>query len=117
VLIVDGTFLQSPELIEHWDERIWVNTSFRVARDRGSVRDAQMLGGQRNAERLFDLRYHEACRLYVDAVRPADRATAVFENDDLNQPIVRFCRSIAAPNGMTATPIQRWPRDERSDER
>jgi uridine kinase len=93
VLIVDGTFLQSPELLEHWDERIWVNTTFPVARNRGSVRDAQTLGGQSNAERLFDVRYHEACRLYVDAAQPAGRATAVFENDDLNRPTVRFWSS------------------------
>jgi uridine kinase len=86
ILIVDGTFLQRPELLGHWDERVWVETSFSLARRRGTARDAASLGGQEQTERLFDARYHAACRLYVNAVHPAERATVIVENNDLTNP-------------------------------
>lgn len=86
VLIIDGTFLQRPELFDHWDERIWVNTSPSIARQRGAHRDATALGGHHQAERLFALRYHAACQLYIDDVHPEQRATVVIDNDDLTNP-------------------------------
>ncbi len=86
VLIVDGTFLQRSELRDHWDERLWLNTTFPVARRRGVERDAVTFGSVEEAERLYELRYHAACRLYVQAIRPAEQATMIFDNDDPGWP-------------------------------
>jgi uridine kinase len=80
VLLVDGTFLQRPEIHDLWDERIWVNTPIDVARRRGVERDADTLGGPEGAERLFVERYHAACQIYIDAVKPELNATVVFGN-------------------------------------
>jgi uridine kinase len=90
VLVVNGTFLQRPEIHDLWDERIWVDTPLEIARRRGVDRDADLLGGPRAAERLLVKRYHAAARIYIDAVTPADRATVVFGNEHSGQAQLRF---------------------------
>jgi uridine kinase len=88
VLLVDGTFLHRPELVEHWDRTIFVDTAFDLARDRGVRRDAELFGGPEAATRAYDLRYHPASRLYLDSVNPRQRATVVFGNDEPAVPTV-----------------------------
>jgi uridine kinase len=90
LVIVDGSFLQRPELFEHWDQRIFVDTSLAVARARGVARDAGQLGGRAEAESLYDERYHAAARIYLGAVRPHERATLVVQNDDPANPQLHF---------------------------
>jgi uridine kinase len=90
VLLVDGTFLQRPEIRELWDVRVWVSTPLRIARQRGIERDADLLGGSEAAERLFAKRYHGAARIYINAVAPAQRATVVFGNDDHERAQLQF---------------------------
>ncbi|KJK44075.1 hypothetical protein UK23_30840 [Lentzea aerocolonigenes] len=86
VLVVDGSFLQR-ELT--WDEVVFVDTPFEVARDRGTRRDAELLGGLDQARRAFDQRYHAASRRYLDEVGPADRASVVLGNEDVTNPVLR----------------------------
>jgi len=86
VLIVDGTFLQRAEIASHWDHRIFVNTSFEVALSRGLARDTPLLGGAAAAGAAYEARYHAAARLYIEAVHPADSATIVVDNDNLESP-------------------------------
>lgn len=86
VLIVDGSFLQRPDLAPHWDRTIFVNTSFALARARGIRRDADAFGSAAKAEQAFDLRYHAAARRYLEAVRPERCASIVFDNDDPTAP-------------------------------
>ncbi|MGB3369296.1 MAG: hypothetical protein WBD41_29130 [Rhodococcus sp. (in: high G+C Gram-positive bacteria)] len=90
VLIVDGTFLQKPEIADLWDTTIFVHTSLDVARRRGVARDAEALGGNEQADNAFKVRYHAASQMYLDEVRPAERASLVFDNDDLDHPSVRM---------------------------
>jgi uridine kinase len=86
VLVVDGSFLQR-ELT--WDEVVFVDTPFEVARDRGTRRDTELLGGLEQAQRAFDQRYHAASRRYLDEVRPAASATVVVGNADVANPVLR----------------------------
>lgn len=86
VLVVDGSFLQRDLT---WDEVVFVDTGFAVARTRGSARDATLLGGLAEAERAFDQRYHAASRRYLAEVSPASKATVVVGNDDVTQPVLR----------------------------
>jgi uridine kinase len=95
VLVVDGTFLQRPEILDLWDERIWVDTPLKVARRRGVDRDGALLGGAEAAECLFVKRYHAAAQLYIDAVAPAGRATVVFGNEHPDHVQLRFAVSNA----------------------
>jgi uridine kinase len=90
VLIVDGSFLQRAELADHWDYRIFVNTSFDVALARGLARDAASLGGEDAARTAYQARYHAAARLYIADRHPAENASVVVDNDDLDSPSLRF---------------------------
>jgi uridine kinase len=90
VLIVDGGFLQRQELADHWDYRIFVNTSFDVALARGLARDSAALGGEEAARTAYQARYHAAARLYILDRRPADTASVIVDNDDLVAPGLRF---------------------------
>jgi hypothetical protein len=89
VLIVDGTFLQRDELAGLWDEVVYLDTGFEVARARGIQRDAARLGSDEAAGHLFDQRYHIACRMYVEEIGPLDRSTIVITNDDIDRPVLR----------------------------
>lgn len=56
VLIVDGSFLQRPELAPGWDVIVYLDVAFEVAHARAVVRDAELVGGTERAaqlERLF----------------------------------------------------------------
>jgi uridine kinase len=86
VLVVDGSFLQRDL---EWDEVIFVDTPFEVARDRGTRRDTELLGGLEQAERAFDQRYHAASRRYLDEVGPAAKASVVLGNADVANPVLR----------------------------
>ncbi|KAA0023674.1 uridine kinase [Antrihabitans cavernicola] len=88
VVVVDGSFLQTRELAGLWDEVVFVDTTPREARERGVRRDAGQLGGPERAAALFDLRYHAACRIYVDDVDPRSAASVVIDNDDVERPIL-----------------------------
>jgi uridine kinase len=90
VVVVDGSFLQRPELAMHWDHRVFVNTDLDVARSRGITRDAELLGGRSQAEHIYDKRYHAAARLYLESVHPAEHATLIVDNDDLAHPRLRL---------------------------
>lgn len=89
VLIVDGTFLQRPELRDHWDVVIFVRTSAETAQARGLGRDAGKLGGEMAARDLYAKRYRPAYVLYEQIAEPAANADAIIDNDDLAQPKLR----------------------------
>jgi uridine kinase len=89
VLIVDGSFLQRPELRDGWDEVVFLDVSFDVARARGVARDAASLGGHDAAVAAFEQRYHAAGRRYLAEVDPLAQATIVIDNNDLQEPVLR----------------------------
>jgi uridine kinase len=97
VLVVDGSFLQrEPDL--RWDETVFVDTGFDVARARGARRDAAAFGGVEPAERAYRRRYHAASRRYLDEIDPRARATIVLDNNELARPVLR---RIGGPAGAT----------------
>jgi len=96
VLVVDGSFLQRPELAGLWDDVVFVNTAPNQARARGVRRDISLLGGAATAQRAYTSRYHAACKLYFDDVDPAARAGIVIDNDILEHPILQRIGGTAA---------------------
>ncbi|SCB46108.1 uridylate kinase [Rhizobium multihospitium] len=89
ILIVDGTFLQRPELREGWDLAIFVETSEHVSEQRGIARDTKLLGGTETTRQLYADRYRPAFALYESLAAPALVADAVINNDDFDWPILR----------------------------
>lgn len=73
-LVVDGVFLQRPELDDLWDLRIWIDVSFEVALQRAVVRDAVLFDDVRDR---YERRYQPGQRLYLAKVDPRSRADIV----------------------------------------
>jgi uridine kinase len=88
ILIVDGTFLQRPELADSWDITVFVETTEEASEQRGVGRDMQLLGGMEAARHMYAVRYQPAYSLYESMCRPAARADAVFNNEDVAHPIL-----------------------------
>ncbi len=86
IVIFDASFLLRPEIRDHFDYRIFVQTSFEEARARGVQRDAAALGGTEAAERLYRLRYHAAQQIYFAEARPLRYADSLFVNEQPEEP-------------------------------
>ena len=84
VLLVDGVFLQRPEL-PPWDLVVHLRVPDAVVLERAAVRDG---GDPAEVRRLYRARYLPAQRLYEQRCRPAERAQVVLDNSDPAQPAV-----------------------------
>jgi uridine kinase len=80
VLIVDGTFLQRPELRSALDFVIFLQVPEEEARRRGVERDSVVLGGQASAAELYLRRYGPAFIRYEIECKPAQQADLVIDN-------------------------------------
>ena len=89
VLVVDGTFLQRPELSDCWDYIIFVDVSEDVARDRFTARGAASVRGA-DATELYKRRYAPAFDLYTAECGPKERADVIWDNTSFDEPVVRF---------------------------
>lgn len=97
VVLVDGIFLQRPELTEIWDATVWVHAPFDVSVPRGNTR----FPGRHDAdpEAPSNRRYVEGQRLYFAEARPAERAMWVWDNTALDQPTLRRIYDSPRPPG------------------
>ncbi len=90
IFIIDGTFLFKKELQHLFDYKIFVETDFEIARERGSSREARAFGNKEKAEEMFLQRYHAACHMYREEHAPKQCADVVFLNNDIEDPRVVF---------------------------
>ena len=79
VLLFDGVFLMRPELVEHWDLRIFVSVALETTVARAVIRENS---APAEVERRWRERYLPAQRLYFALDRPAEHADIVVHNDD-----------------------------------
>jgi uridine kinase len=86
ILIVDGTFLFKKQLCDLYDFKIFVDTDFELARQRGAKREEQAFGSYEKAEEMFIKRYHAASKIYIDKHTPRFKADVVINNNNLNDP-------------------------------
>lgn len=86
ILVVDGIFLQRPELRWAFDYAIYLAASFDVALQRALRRDAHDSLTVQRLRSKYMRRYWPGQRLYLDAVQPQSRANAVIENSDPDCP-------------------------------
>lgn len=100
ILIVDGTFLQRPELRRGWDLTIFVETSELLSEQRGLSRDVGRLGSAEATQKLYADRYRPAFDLYEHLCAPASISDVILNNDDVDCP----CLSIR-PNGRLSASV------------
>lgn len=86
LLLVDGIFLQRPEMSEVWDAVAWVEAPFTVTVPRGNAR----FPGRHEAdpESPANARYVGGQRLYLAEVDPRARATWILDNTNLEAPVL-----------------------------
>ena len=85
VLVVDGVFLQRPELGVGWDLVVHLQVPDEVVLQRARARDG---GDPAEVERRYLARYLPAQRLYESACCPAERADVVLDNRDPSAPVL-----------------------------
>jgi uridine kinase len=85
VLVVDGIFLHRDELVAFWDYSIWLDVPFEVSIPRGAQRGF----GDPDPASPANHRYVEGQRIYMRECAPAERATVIVDNVDLDAPVVR----------------------------
>src|SRR5215207_6742600 len=82
VLIVDGIFLNRPELRGLWDWSVWLDVPIDVAAERLALRE----GTDPNPSAPSNARYREGQELYLKDAQPRTRASAIVDNTDLASP-------------------------------
>lgn len=80
ILVVDGTFLQRPELRPAWDYVIFLSVTEEEARRRGVERDFNASGGKACTSELYVRRYGPAFSRYEAECRPAEQADILIDN-------------------------------------
>jgi uridine kinase len=86
VVVVDGIFLQRPELVDLWDAAVWVDADLDVAAERALERDLPRLDSIDAEHERYRFRYLPAQRRYIDEQRPGECATFVLRNTGLDEP-------------------------------
>lgn len=99
ILLVDGTFLLRPELMDGWDIAVLLDTSDAASESRGIARDTKLLGGVEATRRLYAQRYRPAYALYERACRPHETADVIVDNEDIAKPSLWI-----RPGGRLALP-------------
>lgn len=86
VVVVDGVFLQRPELADLWDATVWVEADLAVAAQRGAERNRVWFDSLEETHERYRVRYMPAQLRYIEEQRPHECATFVVRNTDLTEP-------------------------------
>jgi uridine kinase len=90
VLLFDGVFLLRPELLSHWDLKIWVDAPFDVTVERAVQRDSARNGKLEELRKMYQRRYVLGQRIYLERCQPKQRADIVVNNIDISSPELEF---------------------------
>lgn len=82
VLVVDGIFLNRPQLRDLWDWSIWLDVPFEMAFARMALRD----GSEPDPDAPANARYRQGQELYLDEARPREAASVIVDNTDFARP-------------------------------
>lgn len=86
VLLVDGVFLQRPELISYWDFRIFICVDFEEVLRRAIKRDLDLFGSTEYIIQRYRERYIPAQKVYYKTADPLDQADVLIYNNNPAQP-------------------------------
>ena len=86
VLVVDGVYLNRPELRGAWNWSVWLDADPDIRLARMVDRD----GADPSPTAPSNLRYSEAQRLYVRDAHPNTTADAIVDNTDPDAPVRRY---------------------------
>lgn len=92
VLLFEGVFLFRPELYPYWDVKIFVDIDFTTSLARAIERDGYLFGDAAEIEKRYREKYIPGQQIYLDAVRPKEKADVLIDNNDYANPVIRYCR-------------------------
>lgn len=84
LVLVDGIFLQRPELRDVWDASVWVDVPFTISVPRGNARFPGTHDS--NPDSPANHRYVGGQRLYLAESEPRKFVTWIIDNTDLENP-------------------------------
>jgi uridine kinase len=87
-LIVDGVFLQRPELRDWWHLAVYLHVSEEVSLARAVARDAHLHGSRAELVERYRARYLPGQALYRAEAAPLHNADIVIDNSDPDAPRV-----------------------------
>ena len=90
ILVVEGIFLQRPELISYWDLKIYLDVDFEVslARNIKRAKDLAKIGTIEDIKRRYKARYMPGQKLYFQDAKPSITADIVINNNDFKTPYI-----------------------------
>jgi uridine kinase len=87
-LLLDGVFLQRPELRGRWDLTVYLHVPESVTLARAAQRDGDLFGDEKELLERYERRYLPAQRIYADDAAPMHNADIVVDNSDAYRPRV-----------------------------
>jgi uridine kinase len=87
-LVVDGVFLQRPQLRPLWTLTVWLDIPPAETLRRAVVRDLDRFGSAAEVERRYRARYLPAQDLYRAEAHPLESADVVLDMSDPQAPVV-----------------------------
>jgi uridine kinase len=94
VLLVDGVFLQRPELTEVWDFTVYLHVPESVSLHRAMRRDLSLFGSEDEVRKRYTRRYLPGQALYRQVADPAARADVLVDNSEPETPSLLRWREI-----------------------
>ncbi len=90
ILIFDGIFLLRPELLTHWDFKIFLDVPFEVTAKRvlDRQKDKDYIGQKNDIERRYRVRYIPGQKLYLSEANPKEKADIIIDNSNPNNPLL-----------------------------
>jgi uridine kinase len=88
IALIDGCFLFRPELADLWDYRVFVHADVDVAVARAIARDMTVAPSLARVQETYRERYIPGERIYLDTIRPREKADLVVDNTELDHPVL-----------------------------
>lgn len=99
IVLVDGTFLHTPELREQWDFTIWLDVDWQSVLLRRARRDGAQGGPAELMRQAYETGWIPRHQLYEESIHPHEVADVVIDNSDVERP-----RVVRAPRPPRTAP-------------
>jgi len=92
ILLFEGVMLFRKEIVNAFDYRILVDTTFEVALKRAKTRDLKHFGNMQTLLDKYTRRFIPGQKRYLAECQPAAKANVILANDDPERPELKFSR-------------------------
>lgn len=92
ILLFEGVMLFRKEIVNAFDYRILVDTSFEVALERAKTRDLKHFGNMHTLLDKYTRRFFPGQKRYLAEYQPGAKANVIMVNDDPDHPELKFNR-------------------------